>query len=216
MIAVENDTITAQKLWSSQDTLLIYHDLIEGIVAAMDARDPYTASHSDRVSDIALLICKMMGLSDDETETIHIAAHVHDIGKIGVPDSVLTKSAALTDDEWALMKSHSDIGYRILKKITGFDAIAEIIRHHHERWDGRGYPEGLKTEEIPLGSRFIALADSIDAMLSSRQYRRALPPAQCRDEIARNAGIMYDPIIAECVLNNWAAVESLYNADLSL
>jgi len=194
-----------------RDTLMIYHDLIEGIVTAMDARDPYTASHSERVSDIALRICQMIGLSEAETETIHIAAHVHDIGKIGVPDSVLTKSSALTDKEWDLMKSHSEIGFQILGKVNGFSEVAKIVRHHHERWDGNGYPVGLNGENIPLGSRVIALADSIDAMLSRRKYRRAMTIAQCRNEIERHTAIMYDPEIAKAVLKNWPSVTALYS-----
>lgn len=189
-----------------QDTLMIYHDLVEGIVTAMDARDPYTASHSERVSDIAQRICLMMKLSESESETIHIAAHLHDIGKIGVPDFVLLKSSALTEDEWELMKGHSEIGYQILERIAGFSEVATITRHHHERWNGRGYPMGIASEDIPLGSRVIALADSIDAMLSDRKYRKAMPLSQCRTEIDKNSGVMYDPAIAKIVLENWVDV----------
>jgi len=193
-----------------QSALLIYHDLIEGIVAAMDARDPYTARHSERVSDIAQQICQKLRLSESETEMIHIAAHLHDIGKIGVPDFVLLKSSALTDDEWDLMKRHSEIGFQILKKITGFSEVALIVRHHHERWDGKGYPLGLTAGNIPLGSRIIAVADSIDAMLSDRKYRRAISAAQCKSEIERYSGIMYDPAVTEVVLKNWSVFTAFY------
>ena len=194
-----------------QNTLLTYHDLIEGIVTAMDARDPYTASHSQRVSDIARLICQLMELSEIEIETIHIAAHIHDIGKIGVPDSILKKSTSLTEDEWTLMKSHSEIGYQILKKVNGFREVAQIVRHHHERWDGKGYPMGIKAHKIPLGSRIIALADSIDAMLSNRNYRGSISLQQCQNEVAKNAGIMYDPKVAGVILENWKRISTLYN-----
>jgi putative nucleotidyltransferase with HDIG domain len=193
-----------------KETLLIYHDLIEGIVTAMDARDRYTASHSKRVSDIAELICKHMNLSDKERETIHIAAHLHDIGKIGVPDAILIKSTALTDTEWEMMKNHSEIGFQILSKVSRFEKVAEIVRHHHERWDGAGYPLGIAEEQIPMGSRIVALADSIDAMLSNRNYRNALSPAQCRQEIETNAGIMYDPAVVAIVLQYWSEIVSLY------
>lgn len=192
-----------------RDALLTYLDLIEGIVAAMDARDAYTAKHSERVADITELICLIMELSENESENIHIAAHVHDIGKIGIPDYVLTKSSALTDNEWEIMKSHSEIGYRILERSAGFSEVAVIVRHHHERWDGKGYPLGLSAEEIPYGSRIIALADSIDAMLSDRKYRQAMSSEQCRIEIGKNAGIMYDPDIAAAVLKNWGLIEEL-------
>ncbi len=192
-----------------QNALLIYHDLIEGIVAAMDARDPYTCSHSQRVSEIAQRVCQIIRLPKSKAETIHIAAHVHDIGKIGIPDSILTKSSALTDHEWELMKSHSEIGFQILRKVNGFGEVAKIVRHHHERWDGKGYPLGLAAEDIPQGSRVIALADSIDAMLSERKYRKAMSLLQCKNDIERNIGVMYDPAIAEAVLNNWLVVTAL-------
>ena len=186
-----------------QNNLLIYHDLIAGIVEAMDARDPYTATHSIRVSDITERICSFMGLTKEETEAIHIAAHVHDIGKIGVPDSILTKANALTEAEWEIMKRHSEIGYNIIKKIAGFSEIARIVKHHHEKWNGKGYPDGLIAHEIPLGSRIITVADSIDAMLNNRIYRKAMSLEACRTEIEKNMGIIYDPDIVGIVLQNW-------------
>ena len=192
-----------------QNTLTAYLDLIEGIIAAMDARDTYTAKHSERVADLAELICEMLKLPYCNAETIHIASHVHDVGKIGVPDSVLTKASKLTDEEWELMKAHSEIGYRILEKVAGFDEVAVIVRHHHERWDGNGYPFGLAGKEIPFGSRVVALADSIDAMLSDRKYRKSLPFLKCKEEIERNSGIMYDPVVAKTVLEHWNLVEEL-------
>lgn len=188
-----------------QNNLLIYHDLIAGIVEAMDARDPYTATHSMRVSDLTEQICCFLGLIKEDAETIHIAAHVHDIGKIGVPDSILTKASALSEDEWGIMKSHSDIGYNIINKIEGFGEIARIVRHHHEKWNGKGYPDGLVGDDIPFGSRIITIADSIDAMLNDRIYRKAMPLEQCRYEIERNMGIIYDTDIAVAVLQNWNA-----------
>lgn len=191
-----------------QDILLIYHDLIEGIVAAMEARDAYTASHSQRVSEMAQQLCRLLEMTD--CEAIHIAAHVHDIGKIGVPDEILKKSAPLTPAEWSLMKDHSEAGYRILTKVNGFEEVAGIVRHHHERWDGKGYPLGLAAEEIPIGSRIIALADSIDAMLSERNYRKAMSLEQCKSEIEKNAGLMYDPRLTQVVLRHWSLVEGLY------
>ncbi len=189
-----------------QNNILIYHDLIAGIVEAMDARDPYTATHSMRVSDLTENICRFLKLIKEDAETIHIAAHVHDIGKIGVPDSILTKASALTEDEWKIMKSHSEIGCNIINKIAGFSEIARIVRHHHEKWNGKGYPDGLIAHQIPLGSRIITVADSIDAMLNDRIYRKAMTLEQCRNEIERNRGIIYDPDIAGTVLQNWSAL----------
>lgn len=182
-------------------------NLLEGIVAAMDARDTYTATHSERVADFAETICRILRLPESITETIHIASHVHDIGKIGIPDSVLSKSSALTADEWEIMKSHAEIGYRILKKVGEFEEIAIIVRHHHERWNGNGYPLGLAGNAIPYGSRIVALSDSIDAMLSDRKYRSALSLPLCRQELENNSGIMFDPEIVKAVLDNWTEIE---------
>ena len=137
--------------------LMQYHDLIESIVAALDARDAYTASHSDRVADMVLVLAAALGLDEDETTRIHMAAHLHDIGKIAVPDSVLRKAGPLTRPEWEEMRRHPVTGYEILRKIDDFKEIAILVRHHHERWDGRGYPDGLSGHDIPPGSRVIAI-----------------------------------------------------------
>ncbi len=183
--------------------LLAFHDFISVIVEAMDSRDPYTASHSNRVSDLTEYICTFFNVSASEREMIHIAAHLHDIGKIGVPDEILRKEGSLSELEWSTMKSHSDIGFKILSRIDGFQEIANIVLHHHERWDGGGYPDGLKGDSIPFGSKIIAIADSMDAMLSDRTYRRGISFQECRGEIEKNAGIMYDPKIVRKVMENW-------------
>lgn len=186
--------------------LLIYHDLIAAIVAAMEARDTYTASHSRRVSDMSEAVCGLLRLPEDETVKIHIAADIHDIGKIGIADSVLMRNGPLDDDEWQRMKKHPLIGYDILMKVTHFGDIAQIVRYHHERWDGMGYPDGLRGEDIPLGARIIAIADSIDAMLSNRTYRPKMDEGSCKAEIIKNKAAMYDPFIVNTVLKNWDEV----------
>lgn len=186
------------------------HDLVDCITSALDARDPYTGNHSRRVSDMACELCHILGLSHDTTREIHIAGHLHDIGKIGIPDSVLLKPGRLDDHEWELMKQHPKIGADILSGCRNFDRIAAIILHHHERFDGKGYPFGAKGEEIPLGSRIIAVCDSIDAMASSRAYRSAMPLSRVREEIEKNSGIMYDPRVAKAILDNWKIVEDTY------
>ena len=183
-----------------------YHDLIAAIITALEERDSYTQCHSMRVADMSQLICKLLNLSNDETELIHIAAHLHDIGKIGIEDSILRKKERLTDDEWQIIKSHSQKGYNILYKIKTFAEIAKIVLHHHERFDGTGYPEGIENYEIPLGSRIIAIADSIDAMMSSRVYRAGMSSEKCKEEIAKNSGKMYDPDIVLLVLENWKEI----------
>lgn len=196
-------------------SLLPFHDLMAGIIAAMEARDAYTASHSMRVSDMTEIICSLLDLSEEQAEEIHIAAHVHDIGKIGIEDSILRKKSPLNEMEWLSIKQHPIIGFNILSKVSCFEEIAKIVRYHHERWDGNGYPDGIRENEIPLGSRIIAIADSIDAMMSNRQYRKSLSSTQCRDEIHKNSGIMYDPVIAEKVLKNWGAIVDEITFDYS-
>lgn len=193
--------------------LLQYHDLIESIVSALDARDTYTASHSNRVADMVLVLAAALWLDPDETALIHIAAHLHDIGKIAVPDAVLRKTGPLTADEWQEMRRHPVTGYNILRRVADFQDIAVLVLHHHERWDGRGYPDGLSGTDIPLGSRIIAVADSIDAMMSSRSYRAAMTGAACRCEIEKNSGIMYDPRVASAALAHWDTLISRYAAD---
>ena len=187
-----------------------YHDLVDCISSALDARDPYTGDHSRRVSDMACALCGVLGLSAQQTQEIHIAGHLHDIGKIGIPDSVLLKEGKLNDEEWKLMKRHPQIGADILSKSPHFTRIAAVILHHHERFDGLGYPFGAKGEEIPLGARIIAVCDSIDAMASARAYRKALPLDICRSEIEKNVGLMYDPKVAETALRNWDELTSEY------
>ena len=186
------------------------HDLVECITSALDARDPYTGNHYSRVADMACDLCHVLGLPEDITREIHIAGHLHDIGKIGIPDKVLLKPGRLNDEEWELMKQHSKIGADILAGAPKFARIAAIILHHHERFDGKGYPFGAKGEEIPLGSRIIAVCDSIDAMASSRAYRGALPLETVRSEIEKNSGLMYDPDVAKAMLDNWQIVENTY------
>jgi putative nucleotidyltransferase with HDIG domain len=186
--------------------LFIYHDLIAAIVAAMEARDQYTGSHSRRVSDMSEQICRLLGLPADETVLIHIAADLHDIGKIGISNGVLRHEGALDEEDWRLMKQHPLIGYDILNKVSSFQEIALIVRHHHERWNGGGYPDGIAGDSIPLGSRIIAIADSIDAMMSDRLYRKKLSSGRCRQEIIKNRGVMYDPNITDAVLAEWDLV----------
>jgi len=182
---------------------LLYHDIIESLAAALDAKDIYTAGHSTRVADTSYTLGSLLGLKYTDLELVHMAAHLHDIGKIGVPDYVLHKKGKLTDDEWLLMKEHPKIGYNILSKTDSLKCIAKIILHHHEKFNGTGYPNKLKGNEIPFNSRIITVCDSIDAMLSNRPYRSALSYNYCKEEIIKNSGIIYDPNIVDCLIENW-------------
>ena len=179
-----------------------FHDVIECLIAAVEARDPYTSGHSTRVADISLSLAQAMGFRGGPLETIHMAAHMHDIGKIGVPDEVLTKEGSLTDAEWRLIQMHPRIGYDILSRSEALSDIADIVLHHHERWDGKGYPFGLKGDAIPLGSRIIAVADAIDAMLSPRPYREAMTVDACMHQIQINSGTQFDRRIALLALES--------------
>jgi putative nucleotidyltransferase with HDIG domain len=146
-------------------------DMINMIIVTLDARDPYTYSHSERVAALSVLIATEMGFDAEGIGNIHIAAHLHDIGKIGVSDLVLNKEGKLTRDELIQMQSHSSIGYNILNKIAFFKEIEVIVLHHHERYDGQGYPDNIKGEAIPIESRVISVADSFGAITSDRPYR---------------------------------------------
>ena len=159
----------------------------------IDHRDPYTAGHSIRVSELATRIAQEMGLPWDEVQLIRAAARVHDLGKIEIDGNVLRKPGHFDDREWELMRRHPIVGAEIIARFPEFARGADYIRYHHERWDGQGYPYGLKGEEIPLGARIIAVADSYDAMATDRPYRKALSTDVIRRELARGAGVQWDP-----------------------
>ena len=189
--------------------LIDYHEIVDCITYALDAKDSYTAGHSQRVSDMCIIVCQLLGMSNAECEKIHIAAHLHDIGKIGVPDAVLKKEGRLTDEEFEQIKKHSVIGAEILSHSKRLSELCDLVRHHHERYDGKGYPDKLIGENIPYGARIIAVCDSIDAMTSNRCYRKAFDFDYCRCEIERNRALMYDPHITDIVLANWEQVISV-------
>lgn len=174
--------------------------LLETLGAVIDAYDIYTYGHSTQVAIYAEAIAEKMGLSAEAQTTIVKAALVHDVGKIGIMDSIIGKPAALTDDEYNIVKRHPVIGAEIVGRMKGVQALVPLVRHHHERWDGYGYPDGLVGEEIPLGARVIAVADSFDAIFSDRPYRPTRSFKDARDEIARGAGIQFDPEVVAAFL----------------
>lgn len=187
----------------SNNSIYSSEQIVSLITASIEMRDNNTAAHSTRVSNITDEICSILDLNKKMSRQIHVAAELHDIGKIGVSDSVLKKKGRLNNLEWCEMKDHTLAGEYILQKIEGFKEISEIVKHHHERWDGHGYPSKVGGTNIPLGSRIIAVADSIDAMLSDRPYRQGMSPEECREEISRNRDKMYDCYIADIALENW-------------
>jgi len=184
----------------------IYHDIIESLVAALEAKDNYTSGHSERVAFMSSELSKGIGIKGTLLEDIDIAAHLHDIGKIGVPDKVLNKNGKLLPHEWEYIKAHPRIGFDILSKSNKLKDISKIVLYHHERWDGKGYPRGLAGIDIPLGSRVIAVCDSIDAMTSDRPYREAMSFEKCINEITINSGLMFDPVIVQYIVDNMSSV----------
>lgn len=173
------------------------------VVDMLDAKDPYTAEHSIRVSKMCCRLALMMRLPRTQIVSAVIAAGAHDIGKVGVPDRILLKEGRLDPYEFDVIQHHPGIGADILLKIHGFEEIAAGVWHHHERWDGTGYPDGQTASDIPLFARMIALCDSIDAMRSDRSYRKGMTDFDCRQEIKKNSGVMYDPELTAICLSNW-------------
>ena len=174
----------------------IFLDYIKSIAAALDARDAYTHGHSRRVAELSIGIGNELGLSKGELEFLELSATIHDIGKIGISESVLNKPGKLTDEEFNIIKSHPDKGSKILEPMSRLHALMPGVRHHHERYDGRGYPDGLKGDEIHLVARIISVADTYDAMTSSRVYRKGLPKEAAFEEIEKGAGTQFDPKLA--------------------
>ena len=177
-----------------------YLQIVDALAASVDAKDRYTHGHSSRVAAYAREIARRAGCSEREQDEIYMMGLLHDVGKIGVRDAIINKAGRLTDEEFAEIKTHPVMGAAILSKITDLPALQTGARWHHERWDGRGYPDGLAGEQIPEVARIIAVADTYDAMTSNRSYRRQMPQAEVRAEIARCGGSQFDPRFAAVML----------------
>lgn len=175
----------------------LFEGTLEALTAAIDAKDRYTCGHSQRVAHLSWQLALATGMTPDEAERVRIAGLVHDVGKIGVPEAVLTKSGKLTDEEFGAIKLHPEMGFRILKDLSLLDDVLPGVLHHHERFDGRGYPHGLVGDGIPRMARIIALADTFDAMSSTRSYRAAMPREKVLAEVQRCAGAQFDPEMAK-------------------
>jgi putative nucleotidyltransferase with HDIG domain len=178
-----------------------YDDTLEALAAALDFRDNETAGHSRRVTGYCLEIARLLGCSEAELRVITRGAHLHDIGKIGIPDAILLRPGKLTEAERTIMETHARIGYELVCRIGFLADAANLILAHHERYDGAGYPQGLVAEGIPLAARIFAVADTLDAMTSDRPYRRALPYAAARAEIIRESGHQFDPRVVAAFLS---------------
>lgn len=178
-----------------------YMQTVDALMHAIEARDKYTEGHCQRVAEIACQIAKQLKYNQWKLEQLNMAAMLHDVGKIGICDDILNKPGKLTIEEYSIIKQHPVIGYDIIKKIRNLENIAEIVKYHHERYDGKGYPEGKKGEELSMDIYIIQLADSVDAMKSDRPYRKALTEDEIIDEIEQNTGTQFHPDIAKIYLN---------------
>lgn len=178
----------------------LFVGIVESLSAAIDAKDAYTEGHSRRVAYLAEQIALNMGLTSSEAERVRISGLLHDVGKIGVPEAVLCKPGRLTDEEFEDIKKHPEIGHRILKDLTGLEDVLPGVLHHHERYDGRGYPHGLAGEDIPMMARILACADTFDAMSSNRSYRSAMPREKVLAEVDRCRGTQFDSDVVTAFL----------------
>jgi len=170
---------------------------VKALAQALEAKDPYTNGHSIRVTELSVTLAREMGLDQATVDKIRLAGQVHDIGKIGVPEAILHKAEKLTDEEFDQIKEHPSIGEKILIPVIKDHVVLDIVRCHHERYAGGGYPNGLKKDAIPLGARIMAVADAYDAMTSNRPYRSALSPDKAKAQLMANRGSQFDPEIAD-------------------
>jgi putative nucleotidyltransferase with HDIG domain len=195
------DTVVRERTKELEES---YHKLkaanrqaLFGLAEAIEAKDPYTKGHCGRVAAYSLVLAQESGYPADGLETLEFGAFLHDIGKIGIRDAVLLKPGPLDEEEWMHMRTHPDKGAEIANQIEMLRPIMPAVRNHHERWDGKGYPDGMKGQDIPMPARIVAIADAYDAMATDRPYKRGLPIEDCEALLQKNANIMYDPELVE-------------------
>ena len=194
-----------------KDLKELFYKTIKSIASALDAKDPYTHGHSMRVTLYSIILAKELNVEQDMLEQIEMAGLLHDIGKIAIPQAILCKPGKLTDDEFVIMKSHPVNSEKLIASIKKLQSVSPGIKHHHERWDGRGYPDKLEGENIPYCARIIALADTYDAMTSTRSYRVALPHEVAIEEIRKCAGSQFYPKLAEKFIEIQNIIEAAKN-----
>jgi len=183
-----------------------YDDTVKCLILTIDAKDHYTYNHSNRVARLSRSIAEALNVSKRTLKEIEDAAKIHDIGKIGVEGNILKKEGHLTSDEYEEVKKHPSIGVRIVQEIKFLEDAVPVIKHHHERYDGEGYPEGIRGDDIPLSARIVVVADAVDAMMSERPYRGALPIDKVRQELSDNAGTQFDPTIINIIMEGKVAL----------
>ena len=193
------------------------HQFAESLGNTVDAKDPLTFNHSQEVAQISQILARTMALSDSKVDRIHLAGHLHDIGKIGIPDSILKKQGRLNREEWTWIKKHPEMGAKIVRPVTSFGVrggVSDMILFHHEAFDGTGYPFGLRGAEIPLGARIIAVADTLSALLQNRPYRPGTSLELALAEIRRCSGSQFDPSVVEALGAAIEGVSGLFTPDL--
>ena len=188
-----------RELRRARELELSYFHTVRALAAAVEAKDGYTGAHIQRVHAIGLLLAREIAPDQAADPQLGYGFLLHDIGKLSVPDAVLRKPGPLTDSEWTLMRRHPEAGARILHAVPFLDRAVDVVLHHHERWDGRGYPAGLREDSIPLWARIFAVADTVDAITSDRPYRRGRPLEQAVEEILARAGTQFDPDCAHAI-----------------
>ncbi|WP_316570064.1 HD-GYP domain-containing protein [Neobacillus sp. YIM B06451] len=190
--------------------------IVKGVISTLELKDPYTRGHSERVANYALILAKELGqFSKEELKTFNYACLLHDIGKVHIPDHILMKPTALTKEEYEIIKSHPEVGERAVSNVDGLQGSISVIRSHHERWDGKGYPDQLKGTEIPYLARITSIADAFDAMTSSRSYRAALSVEEAYSRIIEGKGTQFDPELVEVfekVYPDWKTIHKEWNS----
>lgn len=185
---------------AEEEVFALRNSFVCALNQLLDLKDLNTGIHSTRLAEWALHVAGELGLDQSSYSDIEVAALLHDIGKIGIPDAVLNKPSRLTAEEYDLMKKHPEYGWSVLRQVPGFERVSLLILHHHEGFDGKGYPGGLKGEEIPMGSRIVSVIDAFDAMVSSRPYREGLPFEEAERRLLEASGTQFDPAVVKCFL----------------
>lgn len=200
---------------SCAENCLSLHQFSESLGNAVDAKDSLTHNHSQHVAVVSYLIALGMGFTIKQAEVIHIAGHLHDIGKIGIPDAILNKKQMFTEIDWLFMRRHPQIGAQIIKPVKAFHSsggISEIILHHHAKYDGTGYPSQIHGKEIPIGARIVSIADALSALIQDRPYRKGRSYEAAVDEIQKHSGTQFDPDIVKTFVEINTKIRSMLEA----
>jgi len=209
-ILLDRATYLEEQVDTARGNIMNYYEgTVEALNSTIDAKDHYTFNHSSRVAKLSAQLAEAFGVDEKTTKAIAHAASIHDIGKIGIEENILNKNGGLTDDEYELIRKHPAIGVRIIQSIPFLEDAIPVILHHHERYDGKGYPQGIEGENIPLAARIVGVADAVDAMLSDRPYRAALMLDDVLNELKDKSGTQFDSAIVDLILSGKVSLDWL-------